>query len=48
VPHRVVASNDHLCRPCGNDGCGGGKISECLSTLPVSAVLQAIHALQSH
>lgn len=46
VPHRVVAS-DHACRPCGNDGCGGGKVSECLSTLPVAAVLQAIRALQS-
>ncbi len=46
VPHRVVAS-DHACRPCGNDGCGGGKVSECLTTLPVSAVLQAVQALQS-
>ena len=45
VPHRVVTS-DHSCRPCGNDGCGGGKVSECLSTLPVSAVLQAVQALQ--
>ena len=45
VPHRVVAS-DHACRPCGNDGCGGGKVSECLSTLPVPAVLQAVQALQ--
>jgi heptosyltransferase-3 len=44
VPHRVVAS-DHSCRPCGNDGCGGGKVSECLSTLPVSAVLQAAQSL---
>ena len=46
VAHRVIAS-DHSCRPCGNDGCGGGKLSECLTTLPVSAVLQAIQALQS-
>jgi heptosyltransferase III len=47
VPHRVVAS-DHACRPCGNDGCGGGKVSECLTTLPVSGVLQAVQALQQH
>jgi heptosyltransferase-3 len=47
VAHRVVASNNYPCRPCGNDGCGGGKISECLTTLPVSEVLQAIQALQS-
>jgi heptosyltransferase-3 len=45
VPHRVVAS-EHTCRPCGNDGCGGGKVSECLTILPVSAVLQAVQALQ--
>ena len=45
VPHRVVAS-DHACRPCGNDGCGGGKVSECLTILPVSEVLQAVQALQ--
>jgi heptosyltransferase-3 len=45
VPHRVVAS-DHACRPCGNDGCGGGKVSECLTTLAVSEVLQAVQALQ--
>ena len=47
VPHRVVASTSHPCRPCGNDGCGGSKVSECLTTLPVSAVLQAVQALQS-
>jgi heptosyltransferase-3 len=45
VTHRVVSSA-HSCRPCGNDGCGGGKLSECLSTLPVSEVLQAVQALQ--
>ena len=47
VAHRVVASNNYPCRPCGNDGCGGGKVSECLTTLPVSEVLQAVQALQS-
>jgi heptosyltransferase-3 len=46
VPHRVVASS-HSCRPCGNDGCGGGKVSECLSALPVSEVLRAVQDLQS-
>lgn len=40
VPHRVVASG-HSCRPCGLDGCGGGKVSECLTTLPVEAVFAA-------
>lgn len=45
VPHRVVSSAMHRCRPCGNDGCGGGKVSECLTTLPESQVLAAIDAL---
>ena len=36
-PHRVVASA-HTCRPCGLDGCGGSKVSECLTTLPVDRV----------
>ena len=45
VPHRVVASTVHACRPCGNDGCGGGKLSECLSTLPLARVLEAADAL---
>jgi heptosyltransferase-3 len=44
VPHRVIVS-DHPCRPCGNDGCGGGKVSECLTTLPVERVHAAINEL---
>jgi heptosyltransferase-3 len=42
VLHRVVASADFPCRPCRNDGCGGGKRSECLATLPVDRVAAAI------
>ena len=44
VPHRVVVS-DHPCRPCGNDGCGGGKVSECLTLLDVDRVHSAINEL---
>ncbi len=47
VPHRVVASERHPCRPCGNDGCGGGKLSECLTTLPVDRVHAAVNELLS-
>jgi heptosyltransferase-3 len=43
--HRIVASTYHPCRPCGLDGCGGGKISECLTTLPVERVLAACDEL---
>ena len=43
--HRVVASDRHPCRPCGIDGCGGGKLSDCLATLPVARVLAACDEL---
>jgi len=45
VPHRIIASHAHPCRPCGIDGCGGGKVSECLTTLPAARVLAAIDEL---
>jgi len=45
VPHRVVSSREHACRPCGNDGCGGGKVSECLTSISVETVLEAIDEL---
>ena len=38
VRQRVVVSRAHPCRPCGLDGCGGGKVSECLTTLAVEDV----------
>jgi len=44
VAHRVLTSS-HPCRPCGNDGCGGGKLSECLTTLAVDDVAQAAEQL---
>lgn len=44
VPHRVVTSA-HPCRPCGNDGCGGSKVSECLTTLEVGRVHSAVNEL---
>ncbi|MCC7326964.1 MAG: putative lipopolysaccharide heptosyltransferase III [Burkholderiales bacterium] len=45
VAHRVVASQRHPCRPCGLDGCGGGKVSSCLTTLHVDPVRAAFRAL---
>jgi heptosyltransferase III len=44
VPHRVIASN-HVCRPCNNDGCGGGKVSECLTQLPVERVHAVVNEM---
>ena len=45
VAQRVLVSTAHPCRPCGIDGCGGGKVSECLTTLPVEAAHSALIAL---
>jgi len=47
VPQRVVVSRAHPCRPCGLDGCGGGKVSECLTTLSVDDVHAQFEALLS-
>ena len=44
VAHRVVTSA-HPCRPCGQDGCGGGKVSECLTTLAMEEVARAAEQL---
>jgi len=45
VPSRVVASTAHPCRPCGADGCGGGKVSDCLVTIAVDEVMAAAQEL---
>ncbi|TCV84293.1 putative lipopolysaccharide heptosyltransferase III [Sulfurirhabdus autotrophica] len=44
APHRIITSN-HTCRPCGNDGCGGSKVSECLTSIPVERVLSAVQEM---
>jgi heptosyltransferase III len=44
VKHKIAAMNPP-CRPCGMDGCGGSKISDCLTTLPLEIVLSASEAL---
>ena len=45
VPHRVVTSTAHPCRPCQNNGCGGSNNSDCLITLPLDRVAQAVSEL---
>ena len=45
VPHQVIASQNHPCRPCGIDGCGGGKVSDCLVALSAEQVVAAVKAL---
>jgi heptosyltransferase-3 len=44
VAQRVITTR-HSCRPCGLDGCGGGKVSECLTTIPVDPVHAAAREL---
>lgn len=44
VERRIIVSA-HTCRPCGYDGCGGGKVSECLTVLPVDRVHAAAREL---
>jgi heptosyltransferase-3 len=44
VPHRIVTSS-HPCRPCGRDGCGGGKRSECVEIITPEQMLAAVHSL---
>ena len=46
APGRVITSA-HTCRPCGRDGCGGGKRSDCLEAIPVDAVHAAAISLMS-
>ena len=41
-PRAEVLTQPYSCRPCGLDGCGGSKVSDCLTTLPVERVLASI------
>jgi heptosyltransferase-3 len=44
VPHRVVTTA-YSCRPCGQDGCGGSKVSDCLMAISAPQVLAALDSL---
>jgi heptosyltransferase-3 len=44
VAQRVMTTT-HSCRPCGIDGCGGGKVSECLTQLSIEPVHAAAREL---
>ncbi len=41
VRHRALTL-PYSCRPCGQDGCGNSKISECLTSISVAEVLSAV------
>jgi heptosyltransferase-3 len=41
-PNSQVVYKNLSCRPCCQDGCGGSKISDCLVSLPVDNVMNAL------
>ncbi|WP_261843386.1 putative lipopolysaccharide heptosyltransferase III [Aliamphritea ceti] len=43
-PARVITT-DFSCRPCGLDGCGGSKVSDCLTSISVQRVCDASQEL---
>lgn len=51
VPHRVVVADNQFydyafsCRPCGLDGCGGGKKSACLNVINEDSIYESMLAL---
>jgi heptosyltransferase-3 len=40
-----VITSSHPCRPCGQDGCGNSKVSDCLTTIGTQRVIEAAQAL---
>jgi heptosyltransferase-3 len=45
VAARVITSSTHPCGPCDRDGCGGGKVPECLITIPAERVFAELRSL---
>jgi heptosyltransferase-3 len=41
----VVITSSHPCRPCGQDGCGNSKVSDCLTHIETRRVIEAAEAL---
>ena len=41
-PKARVVSQKFSCRPCYQDGCGGSKMSDCLFSIPIDAILSAL------
>ncbi len=45
-PARIITTQ-HTCRPCGQDGCGNSKVSDCLMEIETDAVVKAAVELLS-
>ncbi len=41
-PNAKVVTQKFTCRPCYQDGCGGSKVSDCLTSIPQHAILSAL------
>lgn len=44
VKHRLL-TKEYSCRPCGLDGCGNGKMSDCLMAINAEEVVSAVEKL---
>ncbi len=44
-PNAAVLATKFSCRPCNLDGCGGGKVSDCLAAIKLSEVLNKMDEL---
>ncbi len=44
-PHAAVLAAKFPCRPCNLDGCGGGKVSDCLAAIKLPEVINKIDEL---
>jgi heptosyltransferase-3 len=42
-PKARIVTTQHTCRPCGYDGCGSGKVSECLAEISVQDIYQTVN-----
>ncbi len=43
----AIVSSGHSCRPCGLDGCGGSKMSDCLWALSIQDIVDKYQAIVS-
>lgn len=46
-PYAKVVTKNYSCRPCNMDGCGGSKVSDCLSSLDPDVLLKALLHVES-
>ncbi|MBF0381070.1 MAG: putative lipopolysaccharide heptosyltransferase III [Magnetococcales bacterium] len=40
--YHIISASQHICRPCQLDGCGGGRICECMNDITVDEVFAKV------